>query len=61
MYWYKNNNNKEIKFVEDNIVGDNPIEFFKSPDITSWGHKNKDGTIDICFPAIWEEEEIDAE
>jgi hypothetical protein len=65
MYWYKNINNKMVKFIGDELVGDNPTEYFKSPNIESWGHKRDiDGTVDMCFPEIWDvwdQEDIDGE
>jgi hypothetical protein len=58
MYWYKNINNKDVKFIGDEMVGDNPAEYFKSPNITSWGHKQDyDGTVNICFPELWNDED----
>ncbi len=54
MYWYKNINNSKVKFVMDEMVGDNPIKFFNSPNIDSWGHKDEDGTVNLCFPEIWD-------
>jgi hypothetical protein len=64
MYWYKNINNKEVKFIGDKMVGDNPAEYFKSSNIESWGHKDDYGTVDICFPEIWDvwdQEDVDGE
>jgi hypothetical protein len=57
VYWYKNINNKKVKFIGDEMVGNNPAEYFKSSNIESWGHKkDEDGTVDICFPEIWSDE-----
>jgi hypothetical protein len=64
MYWYKNINNKKVKFIGDEMVGNNPIEYFKSPNIESWGHKDETGTVDLCFPEIWDvwdQEDLDGE
>jgi hypothetical protein len=57
MYWYKHINNKEVKFLGDEMVGDNPYDYFRSENIESWGHRSDiDFTIDICFPEIKEDD-----
>ncbi len=57
MYWYKHKHEKNTRFVDDSVVGDNPHDYFSSEYIEQWGHKDDYNTIDICFPEMWREDD----